>query len=90
MQPARSRSTRPCLAVGNGCVRPMFSLNSWSILVPQALMGVATVGLLYATVRRAMNNRTSTHADDDGTTNAVPAPNRSAPAAALLAELSWR
>lgn len=30
----------------------MFGLSSWSILVPQALMGVATVGLLYATVRR--------------------------------------
>jgi 4-amino-4-deoxy-L-arabinose transferase-like glycosyltransferase len=30
----------------------VFGLSSWSILVPQALMGVATVGLLYATVRR--------------------------------------
>ena len=30
----------------------IFGLNSWSILVPQALEGVATVGLLYATVRR--------------------------------------
>jgi 4-amino-4-deoxy-L-arabinose transferase-like glycosyltransferase len=30
----------------------LFGLNSWSILVPQALEGVATVGLLYATVRR--------------------------------------
>jgi 4-amino-4-deoxy-L-arabinose transferase-like glycosyltransferase len=30
----------------------MFGLNSWSILVPQALAGVATVGVLYATVRR--------------------------------------
>lgn len=29
-----------------------FGLSSWSILVPQALMGVATVGVLYATVRR--------------------------------------
>jgi 4-amino-4-deoxy-L-arabinose transferase-like glycosyltransferase len=27
-------------------------LNSWSLLVPQALEGVATVGVLYATVRR--------------------------------------
>ena len=26
----------------------VFGLNAWSILVPQALMGVATVGLLYA------------------------------------------
>lgn len=30
----------------------LFGLSSWSILVPQALMGVATVGLLYATVAR--------------------------------------
>ena len=30
----------------------IFGLNAWSILVPQALEGVAAVGLLYATVRR--------------------------------------
>ena len=30
----------------------VFGVNSWSILVPNALEGVATVGLLYATVRR--------------------------------------
>lgn len=30
----------------------LFGLNSWSVLVPQALMGVASVGLLYAAVRR--------------------------------------
>jgi 4-amino-4-deoxy-L-arabinose transferase-like glycosyltransferase len=30
----------------------LFGLNSWSILVPQALMGVAAVGVLYAAVRR--------------------------------------
>ncbi|MBE3008122.1 glycosyltransferase family 39 protein [Microbispora sp. NEAU-D428] len=30
----------------------LFGLNSWSILVPQALMGTAAVGVLYATVRR--------------------------------------
>ena len=30
----------------------IFGVNSWSILVPQALMGVATVGVVYATVRR--------------------------------------
>jgi len=29
-----------------------FGVNAWSILVPQALEGVAAVGLLYATVRR--------------------------------------
>ncbi|WP_426565900.1 ArnT family glycosyltransferase [Angustibacter sp. McL0619] len=33
----------------------VFGLSSWSILVPQALMGVAAVGLLYATVRRAFS-----------------------------------
>ena len=30
----------------------MFGLNYWSILVPQALMGVASVGVLYAAVKR--------------------------------------
>ena len=30
----------------------LFGLSSWSILAPQALIGVATVGLLYAAVRR--------------------------------------
>ncbi|MEA3184088.1 MAG: hypothetical protein QOJ74_565, partial [Ilumatobacteraceae bacterium] len=30
----------------------MFGLSSWSLLVPQALMGVATVGVVYASVRR--------------------------------------
>ncbi|TDV52311.1 glycosyltransferase family 39 protein [Actinophytocola oryzae] len=30
----------------------LFGVNTWSILVPQALMGVATVWLLYAAVRR--------------------------------------
>ncbi|PWU44655.1 glycosyl transferase [Micromonospora globispora] len=30
----------------------IFGLNSWSILVPQALLGVASVGVLYAAVRR--------------------------------------
>ncbi|MDH6244498.1 4-amino-4-deoxy-L-arabinose transferase-like glycosyltransferase [Mycobacterium sp. OTB74] len=31
----------------------LFGLNSWSILLPQALMGVAAVAVLYAAVRRA-------------------------------------
>ena len=31
----------------------IFGLSSWSILVPQALMGVAAVGLLYAAVARS-------------------------------------
>ncbi|WFG42774.1 glycosyltransferase family 39 protein [Pseudonocardia alni] len=30
----------------------IFGFSSWSLLVPQALMGVAAVGLLYAAVRR--------------------------------------
>jgi len=30
----------------------VFGLSSWSMLVPQALMGVATVGVLYASVKR--------------------------------------
>jgi len=32
----------------------VFGLNTWSILVPQALEGVATVAVLYATVRRSL------------------------------------
>jgi 4-amino-4-deoxy-L-arabinose transferase-like glycosyltransferase len=34
----------------------IFGLSAWSILVPQALMGVGSVGLLYATVRRTTRN----------------------------------
>ncbi|HEV7964956.1 MAG TPA: glycosyltransferase family 39 protein [Actinoplanes sp.] len=30
----------------------VFGVNSWSIIAPQALMGVASVGLLYASVKR--------------------------------------
>ncbi|SCL52811.1 ArnT family glycosyltransferase [Micromonospora chersina] len=30
----------------------LFGLSSWSVLVPQALLGVASVGVLYAAVRR--------------------------------------
>ena len=36
----------------SGLSARIFGVNSWSLLAPQALMGVATVGLLYATVRR--------------------------------------
>ena len=32
----------------------LFGLSSWSILVPEALLGVASVGVLYATVRRSL------------------------------------
>jgi 4-amino-4-deoxy-L-arabinose transferase-like glycosyltransferase len=35
----------------------IFGLSSWSILVPEALMGVATVALVWATVRRAASAR---------------------------------
>ncbi len=31
----------------------LLGLSSWSILLPEALAGIATVGILYATVRRA-------------------------------------
>ncbi|UTT70245.1 glycosyltransferase family 39 protein [Arthrobacter sp. DNA4] len=41
----------------------LFGLNPWSILVPQALMGVAAVWLLYLSVRR-----TAAHATGDATT----------------------
>ncbi|GAB4079258.1 glycosyltransferase family 39 protein [Modestobacter muralis] len=32
----------------------LFGLNSWALLVPQALMGVATVGIVYLAVRRVV------------------------------------
>jgi 4-amino-4-deoxy-L-arabinose transferase-like glycosyltransferase len=35
----------------------IFGVNTWSILVPEALMGVASVGLLFATVRRRFSAR---------------------------------
>lgn len=35
----------------------VFGLSGWSILVPQVLLGVASVGLLYATVRRYFGHR---------------------------------
>lgn len=37
----------------------IFGFGSWSMLVPQALMGVAAVGLLYLTVRRWSGPRTA-------------------------------
>ncbi|WP_431279526.1 glycosyltransferase family 39 protein [Leifsonia poae] len=37
----------------------LFGLSSWSILVPEALMGVATVWLVYCTVRRHFSARTA-------------------------------
>ncbi len=38
----------------------LFGLSSWSVLAPQALMGVASVAMLYATVRRTFREH------DDG------------------------
>ncbi|WOQ16568.1 ArnT family glycosyltransferase [Raineyella sp. W15-4] len=32
----------------------LFGLSSWSILAPEALLGVASVGLIYATLRRVL------------------------------------
>ncbi|SEB04023.1 glycosyltransferase family 39 protein [Leifsonia sp. 21MFCrub1.1] len=37
----------------------LFGLSSWSILVPEALMGVATVAIVYATVRRRFSAQTA-------------------------------
>ncbi len=34
----------------------LFGLNPWSILVPEALLGVASVGVLYASLRRTLAN----------------------------------
>ena len=38
----------------------LFGLNPWSVLVPQALEGVAAVALLYAAVRRVAGSRRGT------------------------------
>lgn len=35
----------------------LFGMNPWSVLVPEALMGVAAVAVLYATVRRSFSGR---------------------------------
>ncbi|HET6735586.1 MAG TPA: glycosyltransferase family 39 protein [Mycobacterium sp.] len=34
----------------------LFGMNSWAVLMPQALMGVASVALLYCAVRRAFSD----------------------------------
>src|SRR6476646_10057057 len=34
----------------------LFGMNSWSVMAPQALMGVAAVAVLYLTVRRAFTD----------------------------------
>jgi 4-amino-4-deoxy-L-arabinose transferase-like glycosyltransferase len=40
----------------------IFGVNTWSILVPQALEGVACVGVLFATVRRSLDGAVSRRA----------------------------
>ena len=35
----------------------LFGMNSWSVLAPQAVMGVAAVAVLFATVRRTIPDR---------------------------------
>ena len=35
----------------------IFGVNSWSILVPQVLLGVASVAVLYVIVRRGFGAR---------------------------------
>jgi 4-amino-4-deoxy-L-arabinose transferase-like glycosyltransferase len=37
----------------------LFGLSSWSILLPEALMGVASVGILYSTVRKVTRSALS-------------------------------
>ena len=44
----------------------LFGLNPWSILVPEALMGVLTAWLVYATVRRTLTHGTLTGALPQG------------------------
>lgn len=57
----------------------VFGVNSWSILVPQALMGVAAVGVLYTTVRRSLSGGVNAPGDGRVGSSAGPA------AAGLLA-----
>ncbi len=47
----------------------LFGLSSWSILVPEALLGVASVGVLYATVRRSLLNWRGAGTDATGSTH---------------------
>lgn len=65
----------------------IFGLNGWSILVPQALMGVATVGLLYATVSRSVRNRTVVTNDTTDADHEQSDATWTAPVAGLLAGL---
>lgn len=49
----------------------LFGLSSWSILVPEALLGVASVGMLYATVRRSLLNWRGIGTDPTGSTHPI-------------------
>jgi 4-amino-4-deoxy-L-arabinose transferase-like glycosyltransferase len=59
----------------------LFGLSSWSILAPEALLGVASVGTLYAAVRRSLLNWRGVGTDATGSTH--PLTGRSAHWAAL-------
>ena len=53
LRPTSSPWTSPPASCGSMELSArIFGVNYWSLLVPQALEGVATVGVLYATVRR--------------------------------------
>jgi 4-amino-4-deoxy-L-arabinose transferase-like glycosyltransferase len=58
----------------------IFGVNAWSILVPQALAGVASVGLLYAAVSRWAGAAAGRRADASG-----PVARWAGPAAGLIA-----
>ena len=66
----------------------VFGVNAWSILVPQALAGVASVGLLYAAVKRwagaAVSRRTG-GPDGAGVPAGRPGRAWAGPAAGLIA-----
>jgi 4-amino-4-deoxy-L-arabinose transferase-like glycosyltransferase len=59
----------------------LFGLSSWSILAPEALLGVASVGVLYASVRRSLLNWRGIGKDSTGSTH--PLTKRAAHWAAL-------
>ena len=49
----------------------LFGMNSWSVMGPQALMGVAAVALLYCSVRRAFPNPNHGAATVSSSTNSA-------------------
>jgi 4-amino-4-deoxy-L-arabinose transferase-like glycosyltransferase len=52
----------------------IFGLSSWSVLAPQALLGVATVGVTYASVRRTLIRWGTGTEPSTGGTDAEPDP----------------